>query len=112
MGSFVVMFRIEEAKVEVDSKKNLWLQSPSGAGLVGSLGGAGNGLCGMPLGPRLPRRWQMAETTGARGVCAKKSNPSNLHKMLHKSLLSFELMFESVGHREPRFVIPNEATGK
>lgn len=50
MGSFVVMFRIEEAKVEVDSKKNLWLQSPSGAGLVGSLGGAGNGLCDMPLG--------------------------------------------------------------
>lgn len=24
MGSFVVMFRMEEAKVEVDSKKNLW----------------------------------------------------------------------------------------
>lgn len=40
MGRFVVMFRIEEAKVEVDSKKNLWLQSPSGAGLVGEPGGA------------------------------------------------------------------------
>lgn len=81
MGSFVVMIRIEEAKVEVDSKKNLWLQSPSGAGLVGSLGGAGNGLCGMQLGPRLPRRWQLAETTG---VCAKGSSPSKLHKVLHK----------------------------
>lgn len=103
------MFRIEEAKAEVDSKRICGCKALVEQDWWDRLVGREMACAACRL---VPRRWQMAETTGARGVCAKRSNPSNLHKVLHKSLLSFELMFESVEHREPRFVIPNEATGK